>query len=161
VLDASIIEDMARLGIVAAVTPLYVDSEIGWLRERLGDERARWTYPFRSLIDAGVRVAGSSDAPVESTDVMKAIQCCVTRDGFEIQQSVTAAEAIRMYTIDAAFAQHEDGAKGSITPGKRADMVLLDADPTAVTSEKISGIGIRRTIAGGVTCFAAADGGRD
>jgi len=153
VLDERIIDDMARLGIVAAVTPLYIHSEKEWLGERLGDARLKWTYPFRSLLDAGVRVAASSDAPVESTDVMHAIQCCVTREGFETGQSVSAAEAVRMYTIDAAFAQHEDAVKGSITPGKRADMVLLDADPTMVAAEKISLIAVRRTISGGRTCF--------
>ncbi|MHB8896694.1 MAG: amidohydrolase [Candidatus Geothermincolia bacterium] len=162
VLDPTIVDDMARLGVVAAVTPLYIDSEKGWLAGRVGEERARWTYPFRSMLDAGVRVAGSSDAPVESTDVLSAIQCCVTREGFETRQGISAVEAVRMYTLDAAFAQHEEGVKGSITPGKRADMVLLDADPTAVSPGRISGIKVKRTIAGGVTCFeAGADSGRD
>ena len=155
VLDGRLIEDMARLGIVAAVTPMYVHSEKDWLPERLGRARLPWTYPFRSLLDAGVRVAGSSDAPVETTDVLAAIECCVTREGFEPAQSVSAAEAVRFYTIDAAYAQNEDAFKGSITPGKRADMVLLDADPTAVAAEEISKIKVRRTIAGGVTCFLA------
>lgn len=161
VLDASIVEDMARLGIVAAVTPMYISSEKAWLRERLGEERARRTYPFRALLDAGVVVAGSSDAPVESTDVMKAIECCVTRDGFEPQQSIGVLEALRMYTIDAAYAQHEERDKGSVAAGKLADMVLLDADPTAVAADRISSIGIKRTIAGGATCFDAVEGARE
>jgi predicted amidohydrolase YtcJ len=146
---------MARLGVVAAVTPLYVRTERAWLGERLG-ERVRMTYPFRSMLDAGVRLAGSSDAPVESTDVLGAIQCCVTRDGFETQEGVTAAEAVRMYTLDAAYAQHQEEVSGSIAAGKRADMVLLGANPVDVPTESISGIRVLRTIAGGKTCFRAA-----
>jgi predicted amidohydrolase YtcJ len=160
VLDRRLIDDIARLGIVAAVTPLYVHSEKGWLRRRLGEDRARMTYPFRSLLDAGVRLAGSSDAPVESTDVLRAIECCVTREGFETQQGVTAAEAVRMYTLDAAYAQHQEAVKGSITKGKRADLVLLDSNPVDVAPELISGIRVLRTIAGGRTCFAAGGGPR-
>ena len=158
VLDRRLIDDIARLGIVAAVTPLYVHSEKGWLRWRLGEERARMTYPFRSMLDAGVRLAGSSDAPVESTDVLRAIECCVTREGFETEQGVTAAEAVRMYTLDAAYAQHQEEVKGSITAGKRADMVLLDSNPVDVAPGRISGIKVLRTIAGGKTCFVAGGG---
>ncbi|HEY5494510.1 MAG TPA: amidohydrolase [Candidatus Anoxymicrobiaceae bacterium] len=158
VLDERLIDDMARLGVVAAVTPLYVRTERAWLGERLG-ERVRMTYPFRSMLDAGVRLAGSSDAPVESTDVLGAIQCCVTRDGFETQEGVTAAEAVRMYTLDAAYAQHQEEVRGSIAAGKRADMVLLGANPVDVPTESISGIRVLRTIAGGKTCFQAAGAG--
>lgn len=153
VLDERLIEEMARLGVVAAVTPMYIRSEKEWLAGRLGEERARWTYPFRDMLDAGVRLAGSSDAPVESTDVLAAIECCVTRDGFYPGQGLKAEEALRMYTLGAAFAQHEDAVKGSITPGKRADMVLLDADPTAVAPERIGEINVLRTFSGGRTVF--------
>jgi predicted amidohydrolase YtcJ len=153
VLDESIIEDMARLGIVAAVTPMYIHSEKGWLRGRLGARRARMTYPYRALLDAGVRVAASSDAPVESTDVLHSMECCVTREGFEPEQAVSAAEAVRMWTADAAYAQHEETVKGSISPGKRADMVLLDENPVEVAADKISGIKVLRTIAGGKTVW--------
>ena len=156
VLDERLIEDMARLGVVAAVTPLYVQTEKEWLGERLG-ERVRMTYPFRSMLDAGVRLAGSSDAPVESTDVLSAIHCCVTRDGFETQECLTAAEAVRIYTLDAAYAQHQEEVRGSISPGKRADMVLLDANPVDVAADRISDIKVLRTIAGGETCFQAPD----
>ena len=106
-----------------------------------------------------MRVTGSSDAPVESTDVLAAIQCCVTRDGFETQECLTAAEAVRMYTLDAAYAQHQQDVRGSIEPGKRADMVLLDANPLDVAAERISQIEVLRTIAGGATCFEAKSPG--
>ncbi|UCD83915.1 MAG: amidohydrolase, partial [Deltaproteobacteria bacterium] len=92
-LNADIVEDIARLGLIVSAQPQFIHSEKDWLPRRLGPERTKWTYPFRSLIDAGVRVVGASDAPVESTDVLHSIQCCVTREGFEPEQAITAAEA--------------------------------------------------------------------
>jgi hypothetical protein len=151
ILDQEMIADMARLGLAVSTQPLFIHSEKHWLHQRLGPARARWTYPFRSLLDGGVRVAGASDAPVESVDVLHAIQCCVTREGFETGQAVTAAEAVRMFTLDAAFAQFEDSIKGSISPGKRADLVILSKNPVSTPPEKIRDIRVERTICGGKT----------
>ncbi len=152
-LSAALVEDIARLGIVVSTQPMYIHSEREWLHRRLGPERARWTYPFRSLMEAGVRVAGASDAPIESTDVMRAIDCCVTREGFEPQQAITAAQAVRMFTIDAAYAQFEDGVKGSITPGKRADLVVLSDNPVRVAPGHLRCVKVERTIVGGRTVY--------
>lgn len=152
-LDASMIADIARLGLVVSAQPLFIHSEKSWLHKRLGADRARWTYPFRTLLDAGIKVAGASDSPIESIDVLHAIQCCVTREGFEPQQGITTAEAIRMFTLDAAYAQFEESVKGSISVGKRADMVVLSENPTRVSPEKIRGIHIKRTISGGKVLY--------
>ncbi len=152
-LSAEMVADIARLGLVVSTQPLFIHSEKHWLRKRLGPERVKWAYPYRAILDAGARIAGASDAPVESTDVLHAIQCCVTREGLETRQAITAAEAIRMYTIDAAYAQFEDSVKGSISVGKRADMVILSANPAAVAPEKISDIRVERTIVGGKVVY--------
>jgi predicted amidohydrolase YtcJ len=152
-LDAEIVERIARLGLVVATQPLFIHSEKGWLHKRLGLERARWTYPLRALLDAGVPVAGASDGPVESTDVLHAIQCCVTREGFETHQAIEAKEALRLYTTSAAWAQHEEGEKGSLARGKRADLVVLSRDPTAVPPDEISAIQVLRTVVGGVEVY--------
>jgi len=152
--DAQTIADMARLGVVVSTQPLFIHSEKEWLHKRLGPERARWTYPLRAFLDAGIRVAGASDAPIESVDVLHAIQCCVTREGFEPQQGITAAEAVRMFTLDAAFAQFEETIKGSIQLGKRADFVILSANPASVPAEKIRDIRVEKTIIGGQVRYA-------
>ena len=152
-LDASMVADIAHLGLVVSTQPLFIHSEKGWLHRRLGAERIKWTYPHRALLDGGVHVAGASDAPVESIDVLHAIQCCVTREGFEPQQAITAAEAIRMYTIDAAYAQFEESVKGSISVGKRADMVILSENPATVAPEKIKSIRVEQTILGGKVIY--------
>lgn len=154
-LSASMIADMARLGLIVSTQPLFIHSEKHWLHKRLGPERAKWTYPYRALLDAGVKIAGASDAPVESVDVLHAIQCCVTREGFETQQGITAAEAIRMYTLDAAYAQFEDSVKGSISVGKRADMLVLSENPASVPPEKIREIRVEQTICGGRVIYRA------
>jgi predicted amidohydrolase YtcJ len=154
-LDQKTIDDMARLGLVAAVQPLFIHSEKHWLHKRLGPERARMTYPFRSLLDAGVRLAGASDGPVESTDVLHAIQCCVLREGFEPRQGITTAEAVRMFTIDAAFSQFEDDVRGSITVGKQADMVVLSENPLKADPVDIRNIRVEKTICGGKLIYEA------
>jgi len=87
--------------------------------------------------------------------VLHALQCCVTREGFETQQGITAAQAVRMYTLDAAFAQFEEQVKGSLTPGKRADMVVLTENPVSVPPEKIRDIQVLRTIWAGRVAYEA------
>jgi len=149
VLDDESIARLARLGVVVSTQPLFIHSEKTWLHKRLGPVRARQTYPFRSLVEAGVRVAGASDAPVESTDVLHAVQCCVTREGFEVEQGISAAQALRIFTIDAAYAQFEEDEKGSIRAGKRADFAVLSANPTSVPAEAIRDIRVEQTIVAG------------
>lgn len=148
-LDQDMVREMARLGIVASVTPAYIFSEKTWLHKRLGQERAKWAHPFRSMIEAGVRLAGASDAPVESTSVLRALQTCVTREGFETQQAISLEQALRMYTTDAAYAQFEEDVKGSIAAGKRADLVALGTDPFAVAPRELGDITVESTIVGG------------
>ena len=153
VVDRGTVADIARLGLVISTQPLFIHTEKGWLHKRLGAERAKRTYPFRAFLEAGIRVAGASDAPVESVDVLHAIQCCVTREGFEVQEAITAAEAVRMYTFDAAYAQFEEQVKGSISLGKRADLVVLSENPVSAKPSEIKRIQVLRTMAGGKTIY--------
>jgi predicted amidohydrolase YtcJ len=81
--------------------------------------------------------------------VLHAIQCCVTREGFDPHQAIRADQAVRMYTLDAAYAQFQESEKGSITPGKRADLVVLSANPVLVTPEEIRAIRVEETAVGG------------
>ena len=96
-----------------------------------------------------MKVAGASDAPVESSDVLHAISCCVTREGFEVHEAISAEEAIRIFTLDAAYAQFEEHEKGSISPGKRADLVVLSASPSEVAPEAIREIRVEHTCVAG------------
>jgi len=154
-LNENLIADIARLNLVVATQPLFIHSEKSWLHKRLGKERTGWTYPLRALFDAGIKVAGGSDAPIESMSVLHAIQCCVDREGFEVQQGIGVDEAIRMFTLNAAYAQYEDSVKGSITAGKRADLVVLSDYPGAVPTDQIKNIRVERTICAGKNIYKA------
>jgi predicted amidohydrolase YtcJ len=153
-LPPDLIVRIAKLGLCVSTQPLFIHSEKGWLDRRLG-ARARYAYPLRALIDAGVMVGGASDAPVESLDVLHAIQCCVTREGFHADQSITAAQAVDLFTRNAAFLQFEEHEKGTLASGKRADLVVLDANPLRVPVERISAIRVRRTVCGGRTTYVS------
>jgi predicted amidohydrolase YtcJ len=154
-LDEGLIADIARLNLVVATQPLFIHSEKDWLPKRLGTERTRWTYPLRALFDAGITVAGGSDAPIESLSVLHALQCCITREGFEVQQGIGVEEALRMFTINAAYAQFEDSVKGSIRAGKRADLLILSDYPGSVPIDRIKDIQVLRTICGGKEIYKA------
>ena len=104
------------------------------------------------------RQAGASDAPVESTDVLHAIQCCVTREGFETHQALSPAEALALYTRNAAYLQFEEGEKGTLAPGKRADLAILSANPLAVPPDRIASLRVLRTVAGGRVTHGDPDG---
>jgi predicted amidohydrolase YtcJ len=150
---------IAKLGLCISTQPLFIHSEKAWLARRLGPERARDVYPLRSLLDAGIVVGGASDAPVESLDVLHAIQCCVTREGFETQQSISPLAALRLFTRDAAYLQFEEHEKGTLSPGKRADLLVLSASPLAALPDRIADIRVLRTIAAGRVVHDALAGG--
>jgi len=154
-LNPSIIADMAGLGIVASVQPMFMYSEKDWLHRRLGRQRLRYTYPFKSMMESGIIVAGASDAPIESPDVLRAISCCVNRDGFGPEERITAEQALKMYTTNAAFSLREETARGSLSPGRCADMVLLERDPMAAPADSIAGIKVLRTFIAGKTVYRA------
>ena len=155
IVDEKTMTELSRLGIVVSTQPMFIHSEKGWLRRRLGTERCKAIYPLRSFLDAGVKVAGASDAPIESQDVLHAIRCCVTREGFEPHQRISVEEAFRMYTLDAAYAQFQEGIKGSITVGKRADLVIIDRDPFKMDPDLITDIKLVRTVVAGETVYPA------
>jgi predicted amidohydrolase YtcJ len=153
IMDDWTVQELSRLGIAVSTQPMFIHSEKGWLERRLGPDRCRSVYPFRSLLDAGIRLSGASDGPIESQDVLHALQCCVTREGFEPHQCITVEEALRMYTVEAAFSQFEEGIKGSIAAGKRADLVILSGDPVATDPGHIKDIKVEMTVAGGTPIF--------
>jgi len=120
----------------------------------LSPERQRWLYRIRSFLDAGLVVAGSSDSPVASDNPLVGIYAAVSRraeSGQELllNEAVSAEEALAMYTASAARASFEEDIKGSIAPGKLADMVILSADPLKVPPEQIKDIRVEMTIIDG------------
>jgi predicted amidohydrolase YtcJ len=122
----------ARLGVIASMQSIGCTSDGPWLSLRLGEKRAGETsYVWRSLIDSGAVVTNGTDAPVEDVDPLPSFYASVARkmingEFFHLEQSMTRMEALRSYTINNAYAAFEEHLKGSITPGKLADIGLHD-----------------------------------
>jgi predicted amidohydrolase YtcJ len=155
IVPPDLIPRIAASGLCVSAQPLFIHSEKTWLHRRVGTERARHVYPLRSLIDGGVLVAGASDAPVESVDVLHAIECCVTREGFEPQQALSPREALALFTTNAARLQFEEDSKGMLAPGKRADLAVLSGNPLAVPPDRIASLRVLRTVSGGRITYDA------
>ncbi len=123
-------------------------------------DHLRWLYPIRSLLNSGSIVADSSDSPVVPNNPLLGVYAAVTRrteSGQQLppQECITVKEALAMNTINAAFASLEEGIKGSIAPGKLADMVILSDDPVKSTAEHIKDIRVQMTIIGGKVVWEA------
>jgi predicted amidohydrolase YtcJ len=152
----------ARLGVVAAVQPYHAIDDGKWAEKRIGPDRAKTTYAFRSFLDHKVRLAFGSDWPVAPLSPIEGMYAAVTRatldgkrpSGWIPEQKVTAAEAIEAYTMGAAYAEFMEREKGSIAPGKLADLVLLSGDPTAIAPEAIRNLTVRLTVVGGRVVYS-------
>ncbi len=153
VLPKDIIEDMSDYGIIASCQPAFIHSETHWLEKRLGKERSKLIYPFKSIIDAGVILAAGSDCPVENPDPILGLQYLVTRNGFNPEECITMNDALKAYTINGAYASFEEDIKGSIEIGKLADLVILDKNPLEVPNNKIREIQVLETIIRGKTVY--------
>jgi predicted amidohydrolase YtcJ len=113
-----------------------------------------WLYRLRTMVNQELIVAGASDSPIVPNNPLMGIYGAVSRRTtsgaiLNLNENLTAAEALKLYTLNAAYASHEEHIKGSITPGKLADLVLLTADPTKVEVERIPDIKVEMTVIGG------------
>jgi len=153
-------DDFARftqLGVIASVQPYHAIDDGRWAEKRIGHERAKTTYAFRTLLDHGVRLAFGSDWTVAPLNPMQGLYAAVTRatldgknpGGWFPEQKLKLEEAIQAYTMGSAFAEFGEKEKGSLTPGKLADVVVLDSDLFAIAPEKIKDVTVRYAIVGG------------
>lgn len=154
VLNPDLIERIGKLGLLVCVQPHFIASDF-WLSDRLGQKRARWAYPFRSLMRRGILLAGSSDAPAEQLNPLWGIWAAVARKSFP-QERLSAEEALRLYTINAAHFSFEENVKGSIEVGKFADLTVLSDNPLESQPDKIKDIKVEMTIVGGNVVYSAS-----
>jgi predicted amidohydrolase YtcJ len=152
VLNEQLIKRLKSLGLIASVQPHFVVSDF-WVEARLGSARAKWTHPFKTLIENDVLITGGSDCPVELIDPLLGVYALVAREFFP-EERVSVEEALKVYTLNAAYASFEENVKGSIEPGKLADFAVLSHDPLAVNPKKIKNIHVEMTIVGGKTVFS-------
>lgn len=160
-LDPDDIPRFQELGVIAAMQPIHCTSDGPWVPQRIGEERSETgAYMWRSLLDSGAVIAGGTDAPVESVDPIPDYQAAVTRlmnNGavFYPGQRMTREEALRVRTLDAAYAAFEEDIKGSLVIGKLADITVLSQDILTVPDEELGDTRVLYTIVGGKVRYAA------
>jgi predicted amidohydrolase YtcJ len=147
----------ATLKVIASVQPYHAIDDGRWAERRIGAERIRTTYAFRTLLDRGVRLALGTDWSVAPLNPMLTLHAATTRatldgkhpDGWVPEEKITIREAIAAYTSGAAFAEFQEGEKGTIARGKLADLVILSDDVFSIPPARIKDVSVLTTVAGG------------
>ena len=155
VLGPGLIKMMAGLGVVASVQPRFVVSDF-WVEERLGPSRARWAYPFRSMLKAGIPLAAGSDAPVEPMDPLEGISAAIG-EAQRPEERLGLWEAIQIYTYGPAYASFQENVSGSLGVGKLADLTVLSCGPEELRPEAIGDIRVDATFVCGQLAYARTE----
>jgi predicted amidohydrolase YtcJ len=148
-----------QLGVIASMQPSHLLTDMNWAEARLGPERSKYAYAWRSMLDHHVTLAFGTDYPVESISPFRGLYSAVTRMNeagtmtFHPEQKLTMAEAIYAYTQASAFAEFRETRKGRLEPGYLADFVVLDRDLMKATPREILATQVLRTVVGGRTVF--------
>jgi predicted amidohydrolase YtcJ len=157
----------AQLHVIASVQPYHAIDDGRFAESHIGHDRASRTYAFRTFLNHGVRLAFGTDWEVAPLDPLLSVYAAVTRatldgknpNGWFPEQKLSVAEAIDAYTMGSAYAEFQEKEKGSITPGKLADMVLLSDDIFSIVPEKIRDVRVLKTFVGGRLVFDASAAG--
>jgi len=154
------LEDIPRFGregVIASVQPTHATSDMPWAEARVGPERIRGAYAWRSLKNGGAHLAGGSDFPVESENPLLGLYAAITRQdlrgepagGWRPTERLTRREALALFTSDAAYAAFEEGIRGRIAPGFAGDLTVFGADPMTVSEKEIPRIPTLMTVVNG------------
>ena len=143
----------AKQHVIASMQPIHATSDGPWVESRVGKEGLPGAYAWRRFLDAGARLAFGSDFPVESDDPRLGLYAAITREDLEgrppggwlTDQKLSALEALRGFTADAAYAGFAENEVGRLAPGLRADLVILRGDPLAVAARDIPGLRVLST----------------
>jgi predicted amidohydrolase YtcJ len=136
---------MRRLGIIASIQPRFVYSD-QWAEERLGRRRLPQLYPFRSMRKAGILLTAGSDCPVEDPNPFEGIWSAMARPGLSQAERLTVNDVLTAYTKNPSYASFAENFRGTLAPGKAADMIVLDRDPHESSLEALRKIRVVRTI---------------
>src|SRR3989449_9099021 len=137
--------------------PYHAIDDGRWAEKRIGKERARTTYAFRSLLDSGATLAFGTDWTVAPLDPLLSVYAAVTRrtldgknpQGWIPEQKITVEEAVRAYTVGSAYAEFQEQVKGTISPGKLADLVILSRDIFKIDPKDIENVKVTLTMIDG------------
>ena len=155
---------LAPLRVIASMQPTHATSDMPWAEDRVGPKRIVGAYAWRQLRDTGARLALGSDFPVESVDPRLGLFAAATRTdaqgmpvgGWLPQEKLTAYEALRGFTLDAAYAGFDEAEVGSLEVGKRADFVVLAEDPLAIDPAKLRELTVQATYVDGEAVYTKA-----
>jgi len=153
----------AELGVIPSMQQTHATSDMYWTKDRIGPERVKGNYAWRKILDSGSIIAGGSDFPIESINPLWSFYSAITRQnhdgwppgGWYPEERMSREEALKSFTIWAAYAAFEEDIKGSITPGKLADMVVLSKDIMRIPPEEILETKTVLTIVGGKIVYQA------
>ncbi|MGA8264761.1 MAG: amidohydrolase [Ignavibacteriaceae bacterium] len=162
-LRAQDIPRFAKLGVIASVQPTHLMEDGNWAEKRIGKERLKYMHPYNSFLKAGVIVDFGTDFPVVTLNPMVGLYMAVTRrtsdgknpNGLEPQEKISIEQAIKCYTLNSAYAEYQENKKGSIEPGKLADLVVLDKDILTIDPVKIKDVKVAMTVLGGKVIYKA------
>ena len=157
-------EDLPRfkeLGVIASMQPSHCITDKRFAEDRLGHERCRYAYAWRSVLDAGGKIAFGTDAPIETINPMDGLYAAVTRkdragepgEGWIPEEKLTMEDAIELYTLGPAYASFEENLKGSLEPGKLADLVVLSTDLLEAPESEIQATQVLYTIFNGKVVY--------
>ena len=147
----------AAMNVIASVQPYHAIDDGRWAERRIGPERIKTTYAFRTLIDKGVRLAIGTDWTVAPLNPMLTLYAATTRatldgahpDGWVPEQKISITEAVQAYTSGSAFAEFQDTVKGTIVRGKIADLIILSDDLFSIPAARLKDVQVLTTVAGG------------
>jgi predicted amidohydrolase YtcJ len=153
------------LQLIASMQPTHATSDMNMAEDRIGHERIKGAYAWQRFLKQGTIVAGGSDFPVESPNPFYGLYSAITREdhagqppgGWYPDQDMTPAEALRAFTLDAAYAEHAEKTLGTLEPGKWADFILIDHDIFKDPASKIWNTKVLQTWVGGRQVYAAQD----
>lgn len=154
----------AKLGVIASMQPTHCTSDMGWAEKRLGPERVKGAYAWRSLLETGVHLPLSSDFPGETLNPFYGMYAAITRQdpsgnppgGWHPEQKLTLEEALKGYTVEGPYAEFEEKTKGSLEPGKLADLTVISTDITKVPATQLLSVRVLKTLIGGKVVYDGA-----
>jgi predicted amidohydrolase YtcJ len=157
-----LIEQFREMNVIANVQPVFVMKGQHWIPRLVGPQREKYAHPYRSMMEAGIHMCSGTDAPIETMNpIMNIYAAAVRKDaqgipegGWHPEQRVPVEHALKMVTIEGAYATGEEHVKGSIEVGKYADLVILTDDPLAVEPDKIKDIRVLLTMVGGEVVYS-------
>jgi len=157
ILRRDLVERMAKANIVAEIQPVFLITDLHWTESRVGKERLEFSYAWKSLLEYGVNCSGGSDCPVEVLDPLLGICAAVTRsdvnnwpvEGWLPKQKLSVQEAVALFTVGSAYAEHMEHAKGILKPGYLADLILLSDDIEAIKPCAIKDLAVNLTMVDG------------